>query len=113
MYFLEQSLQQKSEEFVALEQKMQLAMFQKDREQRQLEVENRQSVENARKLKGILSEVRQRYCAEIYDLRQGTYTHFQYIVSTHLPQTCHIKAFLNFSTYTLPHNERYTRWTGY
>ena len=80
---------------MAVEQKMQLAMFQKDREQRQLELENRQNVEIARKLKGILSEVRQRYCAEIYDLRQGTYTHFQHIVSIHRSQTCHIKACLN------------------
>lgn len=81
LYFLEQSLQQKSEEFVALEQKSQLAMFQKDREHRQLELENRQNVENVRKLKGILSEVRQRYSADISDLRQGTYTHFQHIIS--------------------------------
>ena len=86
----EHTLQQRNEDLVSLEQKMMQTMAQKDKERRQIELANNQNIENVRKLKGVLSEIRQRYRAEIVDLRRGMSipnTPSQYTLSSHPANT--------------------------
>ena len=109
---LEQLVQQKSEDFAGLEQKMKQTMLQRDREQRQTELASNKNIENFRKLKGILSEIRQRYCAEIFDLRQGTYVCAQPISQHTLSLSYTFLSFERRYTYaTLTHTSQYIQHT--